>query len=93
MDDLEDKVAGHQAEFDVCTFGNALEACKEAEDNGEKGHEDGEQNGGEDTTNDTLDDGRESTKPTKPTVGRAQLWDVGQSADECNWERPEDDLP
>ena len=58
VDDLEDKVAGHQTEFDVCTFRNALEACQETEDDGEKGHEDREQNGWEDTTNDTRDDFR-----------------------------------
>jgi len=92
VDDLEEKVAGHQAEFNVCTFGNALEARQETENDGEKGHEDREQNWGKDTTNDTRDDGRETAKPTKPTVGRAQLWDIGQSPDECNWDCPEDDL-
>jgi len=92
VDDLEEEVAGHQAEFNVCTFGNALEACQETEDDGEEGHENREQNGGEDTANDARDNGRETAKPAKPAVGRAQFWDVGQSTDERNWECPEDDL-
>lgn len=71
---------------------NALEASQETEDDGEKGHKDSEQNRRKDTTDDTLDDGGKCANPTKPTVGRAQLWDVGQSADECDWECPEDDL-
>lgn len=73
-------------------FGNALEACQETEDDGEKCHEDSEQNRREDTTDDASDDSRETTEPIKPAVGRAQLWDVGQTADECNWESPEDNL-
>ena len=73
-------------------FGNALEACQETEDNGEKCHEDREQNRREDTTDNTRDDGGEIAKPIEPTIGRAQLWDVGQTTDECNWECPEDDL-
>jgi len=73
-------------------LGNTLEACKETEDDGEECHEDSEQNGREDTANDTCDDGRETAKPTEPTVGCAQLWYVRQSTDECNRECPEDNL-
>jgi len=71
---------------------NALEACQETEDDGEECHEDGEQNRREDTTNDASDDGRQTAKPTKPTVCCTQLWNVRQTTDECNWECPEDDL-
>ena len=73
-------------------LGNTLEACQETEDDGEKRHEDREQNRREDAANNTRDGGREIAKPTKPLVGRAQLWDVGQNTDERNWECPEDDL-
>ena len=73
-------------------LGDSLEACQETEDDGEKGHEDSEQNRREDTTDDTRNDGRETANPIKPAIGRAQLWDVGQGTDECNWECPEDDL-
>lgn len=73
-------------------FRNALEACQETKDDGEKSHEDSEQNRREDTTNDTSDDGRKTAKPTKPAVGCAQLRDVGQTTDERNWECPEDNL-
>ena len=92
MDDLEEKVAGHYAELNVCMLGNSLEACQETEDDGEKCHEDSKQNGGEDTTDDSNDGRGEITKPTEPAVGRAQLFDVRQTADERNRDRPEDNL-
>ena len=76
MDDLEDKIAGHQTQFDVRMFGNALKARQEPKDDGEECHEDREQDGREDTANDANNDGRKTAKPTKPTVGRAQFRDV-----------------